>query len=89
MLNVSRLLSRIWITPGPKKGWIAGNFESMGEAMRVARTSKKYTFGKLSRGTEIAPKTLWSIEKGLMAPSNEELKKIELYLGVPILARRK
>ena len=60
----------------------------MGQAMQLARTAKHYSFGKLSVGTGINPKSLRLIENGETAPLPEQLVKIERYLGVRLLRKR-
>jgi len=53
--------------------------------MQQARTAKHYTIANLARGTNILPKSLWKIEKNKIAALPEQLAKIELYLGVPLV----
>ena len=89
MLKFSRTLKRMWITPGPHKGWNPSDFESMGQAMLIARTAKRYSLAKLSIATNISSKSLWMFQTGQAAPLPEELKKIEKYLGVPLLIQKK
>ncbi len=73
------------MTPGPHKGWSPDKFDSLGQAMMLARTSKHYSFAKLAVGTGISPKSLRQIENGEIAPLPEQLAKIEQYLGVPLM----
>jgi ribosome-binding protein aMBF1 (putative translation factor) len=89
MLCVSARLLRVWITPGPHKGWNPANFEHMGKAMQLARISKHMTHNKLAVGTGISPRKLRFIEKGWSAPTEEQRRVIEKWLGVSLVKNRK
>lgn len=89
MLRISAVLLRVWITPGPHKGWNPENFQHMGKAMKLARMSKHITYGKLSFGTGISKIRLRLIERGLCLPTPEQQKVIERWLGVPLAKQRK
>ena len=88
-MHASRISLRAWLTPGPHKGWSPAEAESVGKAMQLARTAKHYTFEKLARATGIWSKTLWQIEKDIIAPLPEQRERIERYLGVRIQAQRR
>ena len=85
MLNLSLSLRRVWITPGPHKGWRPETYESVGKAMQIARTAKRFTLAKLARATNILTKSLWLIEKGQIAALPAQRAQIERYVGVPLL----
>lgn len=87
-MHASHILKRAWLTPGPHKGWYPEQCGSVGKAMQLARTAKHYTFEKLARATGIWSKTLWQIEKDIIAPLPEQRVRIERYLGVRIQTPR-
>ncbi len=89
MLRISHANFRVWITPGPHKGWNPEAFEHMGKAMQLARASKHITHAKLSVGTGISRRKLWLIERGLSAPTPTQQAAIEKWLGVPLTMNRK
>jgi ribosome-binding protein aMBF1 (putative translation factor) len=89
MLNASLALRRLWITPGPHKGWNPEIFEHMGKAMQLARVSKHFTHNKLAIGTGISPRKLRFIEKGWEAPTDDQRRAIERWLGVNLVKHRK
>ena len=84
MLRISVTNFRVWITPGPHKGWNPEEYAHMGKAMQLARASKHLSHAKLSVGTGIPIRKLWLIERGLCAPSLLQQKAIERWLGVPL-----
>ena len=89
MLRLSSALLRVWITPGPHKGWNPENFQHMGKAMQLARISKHITHAKLAVGTGISEAKLKMIERGVRAPTSDQQTAIEKWLGVPLSVSRK
>ncbi len=89
MFRASLCTLRVWITPGPHKGWNPEAFEFPGKAMQLARASKHMTHAKLSVGTGIPVRRLWVIERGIVGPTAGEQKAIEKWLGVPLSVNRK
>ena len=61
------------------------DFDSIGKALKLARTSKGLDLKRLSFGTGIRMNRLIKIEQDKVAAAESELKMIEKYVGVGLI----
>ena len=84
---VGQSRTRWALLPGATKGWNASSFPSTARAMEFAMASKRMKFSWLAQATRIPIDKLKAAVRTGLDLTSEEVKKIELYLGVPIRAR--
>jgi hypothetical protein len=89
MLGVIRGQIRLrWsLIPGASKGWDPRQFQSMAHALDFAMASKRMKFAWLAQATRIPIDKLKAAVRSHGQLTEEELTKVESYLGMPIVER--
>jgi hypothetical protein len=81
-IGQSRL--RWTLIPGATKGWNPDSFQSISRALEFAMASKRMKFSWLAQGTRIPIDELKAAVRSKFELSSDEIRKIELYLGVQL-----
>ena len=81
-------LLRWSLIPGATKGWNPASFRSVSRAMEFAMASKRMKFAWLAQATRIPIDRLKSAVRTNTELSDDEVRKVEMYLGVPVKPRK-
>jgi hypothetical protein len=83
-LLTGQIRNRWSLLPGVSKGWNPNQAKSVGHAMEFAMASKRMKMSWLAQGTRIPIDRLKSAVRSGISLTEQEIRRIEMYLGVSI-----
>eukprot|EP00927_Polykrikos_kofoidii_P064138 TRINITY_DN59190_c0_g1_i1.p3 TRINITY_DN59190_c0_g1~~TRINITY_DN59190_c0_g1_i1.p3 ORF type:complete len:171 (+),score=18.96 TRINITY_DN59190_c0_g1_i1:43-513(+) len=86
--TVQQVRHRQWLFPKATKGWRPGRFEHEGQALKIARESKRIPIWKLSWAANVSENFLRMVERGDARLPKEQREELERLVGVPVRERR-